>query len=345
MQPTGRPTVALVVGDPAGIGPELAARLLADPAAREAAALVAVGDARVLQEGAAVAGVGLDLPVETNPGAVRPGRDVLLDLRHLDPGTIATGIASEAGGRFAVANFRTGLELAAAGQVDAVCYTPFNKAAMHMAHPTYDDDTTFVNEVLQTDAPASEYPASEYNVLDGLWNARVTSHVPLSAVAGLITRERVGRALRMTDGALRGAGFDRPRIAVAALNPHAGDGGNFGHEDDAIIRPAVMDAVAAGIAAEGPFPPDTVFVRARRGQFDAVLTMYHDQGQIAMKLLGFERGVTLLGGYPFPICTPAHGSAYDIAGQGVADPGASRAALLLAARMAAGVCTPARFTS
>jgi len=123
------------------------------------------------------------------------------------------------------------------------------------------------------------------------------------------------------------------RIGVAALNPHAGDGGNFGREEIDVIGPAVQVAQARGIACDGPFPSDTVFVRARRGQFDAVLTMYHDQGQIAMKLIGFESGVTLLGGFPFPITTPAHGTAYDIAGQGIANPGATRAAMLLAARM------------
>ena len=312
-----KPTLALVIGDPAGIGPELAAALLADPAAQDAAGLVAVGDPRVLRRGAEVARVALD-PAP----ALEGGR--------LDPGDILMGAASEAGGRFAVENFRAGLQLAASGRVAGVCYTPFNKAAMHMAHPSYADDTRFVDEVLGAGGDASEF-----NVLDGLWNARVTSHVPLSAVAGLITRDRVLGAIRRTEAALRAAGFARPRIGVAGLNPHAGDGGNFGHEDEAEIRPAVADAAADGIAAEGPFPPDTVFVRARRGSFDAVVTMYHDQGQIAMKLLGFERGVTLLGGYPFPITTPAHGSAYDIAGRGVADLGASRAAVLLAARMAA----------
>jgi 4-hydroxythreonine-4-phosphate dehydrogenase len=180
----------------------------------------------------------------------------------------------------------------------------------------------------------NDVAAKEFNVLDGLWNARVTSHVPLSAVPALITHEAVLNGLRLTDGSLKGSGLASPRIAVAALNPHAGDGGNFGHEDDDVIAPAVAAAKAEGIGADGPFPSDTVFVRATRGDFDAVLTMYHDQGQIAMKLIGFDRGVTLLGGFPFPITTPAHGSAYDIAGKGVANLGASRAAILLAAKMA-----------
>jgi 4-hydroxythreonine-4-phosphate dehydrogenase len=176
--------------------------------------------------------------------------------------------------------------------------------------------------------------ASEFNILEGLWNARVTSHVPLSGVAALITEPRVLSDIRLTHKSLQEAGFANPRIGVAGLNPHAGDGGNFGHEDDQIIRPAVEAAQKEGIAADGPFPPDTVFVRATKGQFDAVLTMYHDQGQIAMKLIGFDSGVTLLGGFPFPICTPAHGSAYDIAGKGIANLGASKAAVLLAAKMA-----------
>jgi 4-hydroxythreonine-4-phosphate dehydrogenase len=177
-------------------------------------------------------------------------------------------------------------------------------------------------------------PASEFNVLDGLWNARVTSHISLAEVASHITRERVLRALRLTDASMRTAGFERPRIAVAGLNPHAGDGGNFGREEIEAIGPAVEEAISDGIATEGPFPADTVFLRARSGAFDAVLTMYHDQGQIAMKLMGFDRGVTLLGGFPFPICTPAHGTAYDIAGKGVAGVGAARAAILLAVEMA-----------
>jgi len=162
----------------------------------------------------------------------------------------------------------------------------------------------------------------------------VTSHIPLSQVPGAITEAAILRSLRLTHDAMTAAGFARPRIAVAALNPHAGDGGNFGREEIDLIEPAVQKGSTEGIAVDGPFPSDTVFLRAKGGQYDAVLTMYHDQGQIAMKLMGFERGVTMLGGYPFPICTPAHGTAYDIAGRGIANPGAAREAFLLAARAA-----------
>jgi 4-hydroxythreonine-4-phosphate dehydrogenase len=319
------------MGDPAGISPELTARALSLADVREAADLVVIGDARVLAAGARVAGVAPDLDMCSEVHDWRiDARPVFVDLAHLDPAGVARGTAARAGGEFALANFRTALQLAAQGRVDAVCFTPFNKAAMRAAHPGYDDEIGYSAEVLGTTGPASEF-----NILEGLWNARVTSHVPLSAVASMITREAVADAIRLTDRSLREANVAKPRIAVAGLNPHAGDGGNFGREEIDAIRPAVEDTRRAGIDADGPFPPDTVFVRARRGNFDAVVTMYHDQGQIAMKLMGFDRGVTLMGGFPFPIVTPAHGTAYDIAGKGIADIGATRAALLLGARMGA----------
>ena len=329
--PTTRPTIAFAMGDPAGISPELAAKVLALPEVRSAARLVVFGDRRILDEGARIAGTAVDVRVVDDETAASTGGDgpVLVDLRNLAPAEVERGTATLAGGRFATENFRRALLAAKAGRADAVFFTPFNKAAMRMAYPAYDDEIRFINDVL-----GEAYPASEFNVLDRLWNARVTSHVPLSEVASRITGERIERALRLTDGCMRAAGFERPRIGVAGLNPHAGDGGNFGREEIDIIAPAVERAKRDGVAADGPYPSDTVFLRAKAGQFDAVLTMYHDQGQIAMKLIGFDRGVTMLGGYPFPICTPAHGTAYDIAGQGIASVGAAREALLLAIRMA-----------
>jgi len=328
---TSKPVLALAIGDPAGVGPELAAKILADSEIRAAADIIVVGDRRVLSRGAEVAGVSLDIDACDSTDQLRnPPGTVLVDLHHLDPSTIEVGVASKQGGAFALENFRTCIQLAAAGRAGAVCFTPFNKAAMRMAHPSYDDEIGYGSEVLGTSSPASEF-----NILENLWNARVTSHVPLSGVAALITQEAVLENIRLTDASLRDAGYERPRIAVAGLNPHAGDGGNFGREEIDIIEPAVEQAKREGINADGPFPPDTVFVRATKGAFDAVLTMYHDQGQIAMKLIGFDSGVTLLGGFSFPMCTPAHGSAYDIAGKGIANPGATRNAVLLAAKMAA----------
>ncbi|WP_407146176.1 4-hydroxythreonine-4-phosphate dehydrogenase PdxA [Bradyrhizobium sp. ORS 86] len=327
---TAKPLVALAMGDPAGISPELTAKLVALDDLRARTRLVVIGDRRIFDEGARVAGVTPELTTVEQGADFRAARGEVLfvDLGHLDPAEIEQGIASLAGGKFALTNYRHALEFGRDGRVDAVCFTPFNKQAMRLARADYDDEIAFSAEVA-----GLKTPASEFNVLGELWNARVTSHIPLKDVAGRLSTERIHRALRLTDACMRNAGFARPRIAVAGLNPHAGDGGNFGREEIDVIAPAVAAGKHDGIAAEGPFPADTVFLRARAGAFDAVLTMYHDQGQIAMKLMGFDRGVTLLGGFPFPICTPAHGTAYDIAGRGIASVSASQAAVRLAADM------------
>ena len=325
-----RATIAMAIGDPAAISPELAVRALASQEAK-AAALLVLGDARVLRTAAADLGVSFDLPVVTadEVGAARPDRTVMVDLGNCDPNAIEVGAASRASGASALANFRAALLACHHGFADATFFTPFNKAAMRMAEDDYIDEIGFVNRTI-----GAERSGSEFNVLDEVWNARVTSHIPLSKVAGAIDTDRVFNALRLTVEVMEGAGKRRPRIGVAALNPHAGDGRNFGTEDEDIILPAVERGREMQFAVEGPIPSDTVFVRAMKGEFDAVLTMFHDQGQIAMKLIGFDRGVTLIAGYPFPICTPAHGTAYDIAGRGVADTGATLNALALATKLA-----------
>jgi 4-hydroxythreonine-4-phosphate dehydrogenase len=327
----GKPVIAVAMGDPAGISPELTAKVVALDEVRAAARLLVVGDRRLFDAGARIAGLKPDIKTVAPETVVTPDDrgPIFIDLANLDPASISRGVAARRGGEFALENYRYALGLARDRRADAVCFTPFNKKAMRLARSTYDDEIAFSAEVV-----GLEGPASEFNILDKLWNARVTSHISLAEVPSQLTRERISRALRLTDACMRSAGFARPRIAVAGLNPHAGDGGNFGREEIDVIAPVVEAGKQDGICVEGPFPADTVFLRAKNGAFDAVLTMYHDQGQIAMKLMGFDRGVTLLGGFPFPICTPAHGTAYDIAGRGIASVGATRAALLLAADMA-----------
>lgn len=314
------PRIGIAMGDPAGISAELLARLLAETSLLERAAVTVVGDRRVLAAGETIAGVAADLAIVALDavGSAAPGRPVFVDLGHLDPASIEPGVASAAGGAFAMRNFREVLLLAKAGRLDGVMFTPLNKLALKLAGNPFPDEIRWAADVLGWDGPCSEY-----NRLDQLWNARVTSHEPLGRVAGLITEGRVLAAIEATLETLAGVGVARPRLAVAALNPHAGEGGLFGTEEIEVIGPAVAKARANGLAVEGPFPSDTVWLRARRGEFDAVLSMYHDQGQIALKLLGFERGVTVLGGLPVPITTPAHGTAYDIVGQGIANPSAT----------------------
>ncbi len=328
---TQRPVIALAMGDPAGISPELTARLLSLGDIRDAAHIVAIGDRRILDEGAACAGLTLDLASASleNFESAGTARHVFIDLGHLHPADVERGEATLAGGTFATRNFRTALELAHHGRAQAVCFTPFNKKAMRYAYPGYDDEIRFVADVIGFTGKVREF-----NVLEKVWNARVTSHIPLSEVASSLSVEAILAELELTQSCLKDAGYDVPKIAVAGLNPHAGDGGSFGMEEIDIIEPAIEAARAKGYAVDGPFPADTVFLRALKDGFQAVLTMYHDQGQIAMKMMGFDKGVTMMGGLPFALCTPAHGTAYDIAGKGIADVGASREAILLAARMA-----------
>lgn len=326
-----KPFVALAMGDPAGISPELTARVMADASVRAACDLVVIGDRRVLDAGARVADVPVDVTCIAPGAPLEPTeRPLFIDLRHADPASIHSARVSKAGGAFALRNFRAALGLGQGGAVDAVAFTPFNKSSMRLAHPTYEDEIVYTAEVTGFTGIAREF-----NILEGLWNARLTSHVPLSAVAGLITHARVVDGIAFTDQAMRDAGFAAPRIAVAGLNPHAGEGGQFGREEIDVIAPAVAEMQAMGLLCGGPYPADTVFLRATRGEYDAVLTMYHDQGQIAMKLIGFDRGVSLLGGFPVPITTPAHGTAFEIAGKGIANPGATINAVLIAARMGA----------
>jgi 4-hydroxythreonine-4-phosphate dehydrogenase len=221
-----------------------------------------------------------------------------------------------------------GLELARDGIVDVVFFTPFNKQALRLAGNPYLDEIRFAADVLGHNGACSEF-----NLLGNIWNARVTSHIAFKDIVEHITIDNVLNALTLTDSTMRVAGFAGPRIALAALNPHAGDGSTFGTEEIDILAPAVRRAKAQGIDVDGPFPADTVFLRARAGQFDAVLTLFHDQGQIAIKALGFDQGVTVLGGMPVPLCTPAHGTAYEIAGKGIANVEASKRAFAIACSM------------
>jgi len=320
----------MALGDPGGIGAELAAKIISDSEGNTNDLMV-FGDYRLLQRGAEEAGLKIDLPVlalDQIDGAL-PDQSFFVDLKNCDTSVVPRGKASTEGGLATVQNFRAALLAANAGYADVVYFTPFNKGAMRMSEPSYIDEIGFIDATIK-----AEESGREFNVLDEVWNARVTSHIPLSQVAERVTEERIFNSLLLTDKVMQAADLGRPRIGVAAMNPHAGDNRNFGTEDEDVILPAIERAAAKGLSVVGPIPSDTVFVRAVRGEFDAVMTMYHDQGQIAMKLIGFDRGVTLIANYPFPIVTPAHGTAYDIAGKGIADIGAARNAVKLGRKLA-----------
>lgn len=324
-------TIALVQGDAAGIGSELLAKLLDDEEVQGRANILVVSDERVFRAGCRIAS--LDPPVRVitriEDMSFSDGLANLLDVPAIDPREIPLGKMSVAAGRAVLTWFGQALDLARDGTVDGVCFMPFNKEAMHRAGLGAEDELQWAKKRL-----ASPGRASEFNVIDGMWNARVTSHVPLRAVADLLSVDRIVEAIALADHTLREAGFATPRIAVAAINPHAGDGGQIGREEIEIIAPAVEHARQMGIQADGPFPSDTLYIKVRDKAYDCAVSMYHDQGQIAIKLLGFHMGVSVHGGLPFPVATPAHGTAFDIAGTNAARLEPSRRAFRMVCDMA-----------
>jgi 4-hydroxythreonine-4-phosphate dehydrogenase len=315
----GKPRIALVIGDPAGIGPELVARLLADSDARPSSRVLLIGSRKAIADGAASAGLANPLQAE----------DVeLVDWPGVGRGPFARGVAGADNGEFMLEMLALGARMVQQGQADALCFAPLNKSALRAGGMKTEDELRWFAELLGWNGSCGEL-----NVLETLWTSRVTSHIALKEVSENVSPERVAEAIAMITEALRAAGKPQPRIAVCGLNPHNGDNGNFGREEIDVIAPGIAQSLRAGYPADGPFPADTIFVRARGGAYDGIVTMYHDQGQIAMKLMGFERGVTVQGGLPIPVTTPAHGTAYDLAGQGRANPGAMRAAFALACAM------------
>ena len=325
--------VALTLGDPAGIGPELIAKLLSQPAELGDNRVVLVGDPWVWQSGQSVAGVSVATRALDSLSQARQapgGLPLFVALDTVQQGGVDVGKAAAAGGRSVLQVLDRCMDAALAHEVDAICFAPLNKLAMKLGGLRFEDELHHFADYLKV---AGYF--CEFNTLGNLWTSRVSSHIPLKDAASYVTRERVMEAARLIHRSLRAAGVEHPRVAVAALNPHGGEGGTCGREELDVIAPAVADLVAEGIPVQGPFSADTIFLRARAGEFDAVVTMYHDQGQIAVKLLGFEKGVTVQGGLPVPITTPAHGTAYDIAGQNRARVDAMRAAFQVAARMGA----------
>lgn len=328
------PVVALTLGDPAGIGAELIARLLSETDATRRANVVLIGDPWLWAWGQQMAGV----PVATTPLAPleqarsRSNTQVpaFVAMDTVQRSEVTVGQVSAAGGRSVLQVLNRCMDAARAGAVDAICFAPLNKQAMKLGGLKHEDELHHFAEYLGVTGYFCEF-----NTLDGLWTARVSSHIPLKDAASYLSVERIQQATRLIYRSLQAAGTAQPRVAVAAFNPHGGDGGTCGREEIEIIEPAVRALRAEGLAIDGPFSADTIFLRARDGELDAIVTMYHDQGQIALKLLGFSRGVTVQGGLPLPITTPAHGTAYDIAGQGRANVGATEQAFLIACRMGA----------
>jgi 4-hydroxythreonine-4-phosphate dehydrogenase len=253
----------------------------------------------------------------------------VIDRKNLNLTRDAIGQVNFESGKVTGDDLQFALRLFKAGKIDGIIYAPLNKYTMYEGGYHFEDELSYFRHEL-----AYRGYAGEINTIGNLWTARVASHVPMKEVHKMITIENVLRIIRLSHQTLFEAGYAKPKIGVNAFNPHCGDNGLCGDEEIRVIRPAIEQAQQEGIDAKGPYSADTVFLAAQKGEMDLIIGMYHDQIQVGIKLLGFQRGVTINAGLPVVLATPAHGTAFDIAGKGIADPGPMKQAMLLGAKMA-----------
>jgi 4-hydroxythreonine-4-phosphate dehydrogenase len=329
-----KPVIALTLGDPAGIGAELIAKLLAQPDVCDHANIALMGDHWLWAQGQSIAGVSVATQAHADFAAVRQRSDTrspaFISVNTVNQAQVQRGTAQAVGGASVLAVLNACMDAAKLNHVDAICFAPLNKFAMKQGGLKHEDELHHFAQYLGVHTYFCEF-----NTLGDLWTARVSSHIPLKDAAGFLTQARIIEATQLIYKSLQASGYPSPKVAVAGFNPHNGDGGTCGREEIDIIIPAVQQLNATGFPVDGPFPADTIFLKARAGEYQAIVTMFHDQGQIAIKLMGFSQGVTVQGGLPVPITTPAHGTAYDIAGKGVANVDATRNAFNIAVRMGA----------
>lgn len=313
--------LAITMGDPAGIGPEITVKALQKMHGPDAPELIVFGCAGALAD--AGRALGLPVPPRISPDQIsgHKGHGVIAIDPHL--ATPRLGTVSAAAGHFAFRAIEMAVDLALAGGVDGIVTAPLNKEALNLAGHAYAGHTDMLADLTGTSGTVMMLAHGDFRV------THLTTHVALADVARLLTPERLNRVINLTHTALKQLGLRDPRIAVAALNPHAGEGGIFGREDIDISAPVIAEWAARGVQVEGPVPGDTVFVKLRAGSYDAVVAMYHDQGHVPVKLLGFRtnaetgawealNGVNVTLGLPIIRTSVDHGTAFDIAGQGIA---------------------------
>jgi 4-hydroxythreonine-4-phosphate dehydrogenase len=344
-----RPTIALTLGDVAGIGPEVIARAWSDTVLHLLCKPLVIGEPEVLRRAVVLVGSGASVHAIGTPEDARPAPDVIPCLVPRDLASlrdIPAGRVDRRAGAAAYEFLLAAIDLALAGRVDAIATLPLNKESLRLAGVVHPGHTEILAErcavadhamMLYLAADSSkngESPSAELR--PGLGVVHVTLHVPLRQVFDLLSIEAVTSKIQLADRAMRPlTGGRQPRVAVSSINPHAGENGLFGDEEIRIIRPAVEQAQAMGFDVHGPFPNDTVYHHALTGAYDAVVAMYHDQGHIALKTVGFRRAVNVTLGLPIVRTSVAHGTAFDIAWQGKADPSSLIEAVRVAARLVA----------
>jgi len=321
--------IGVTLGDATGIGPELIVKSLNNDQIRKMATWVIVGDMRVFKQGQEIAGIKMDVKEidDINQVIEQDGFIYFIDLKNLSPDDYKLGVLSEKAGEAAGDTLKYLLEISH-NKIDGVIYGPLNKEALQRGGHHFKDELHFFADVLNC-----KHGFGEINIMDDLWVARVTSHIPMKEVSSQITKQNVLERIHFAHKNLIRYGFKNPRILVASFNPHSGEGGLTGTEEIDAIIPAVKEAQMEGINVAGPYAADTIFLRKRGEPFNCLLSMYHDQAQIGIKLLGFNRGVTMSAGLPVILTTPAHGTAFDIAGEGIANEGATNEAIKMLIRM------------
>ena len=334
------PLLGITMGDPAGVGPEITAKALAHPPVASACRAVVIGDGATMQATLDLLHSPLRLHAvgSVTECAFAPGTVECLDLRNVDPATLPKGAVSPEAGRAAYAYIETAVTLCQAGQLDGIVTAPINKEALAAAGREHTGHTEILARLSGTRDFAMLLIGPDLRVI------HVTTHVALRRVPDLVTRDRVLRVVRLAQQTMTSLGVGRPRIAVCGLNPHAGEDGLFGDEEQREIIPAIEAARREGLEVHGPLPADTLFSRARGGEFDIVVTMYHDQGHVPVKTLGFTyeqksgawtglSGVNVTVGLPFLRVSVDHGTAFDRAWKGIANPESMIEAIDVAVRM------------
>ena len=323
-----KPRVGITIGDPAGIGPEIVLKAAAEADLCALCDLVIVGDMTELGRQAQAMSLSCDYPLVNLTdleGSDLPSPSVFDTDNCLEPVTWAA--TSAASGRAAAEFIETATELCLKGRLDAIVTAPINKESLRLAGSPYPGHTEMLTALCGASQSLMCFFAGELRVI------LLTIHVSLADAIKAITRQRVESALVLADRELRRFGITSPRIAVAGLNPHASENGQFGNEEALEMEPAIRECEAAGLNVAGPFPADTLFLRAAQGEFDAAVACYHDQGLIAVKCLAFGRAVNVTLGLPIIRTSVDHGTAFDIAGRGVADHASMVEAIKLAARL------------
>ena len=319
--------IALLLGDPSGIGPELISKLLTQNELSNANITV-IGEKNILNSGDKISGNNSDLEIVTDFDEINFDKKnkYFLDISKGNNKDYNLSECSAESGETVLNALNLALELAKEKKIDAINFGPFNKTSLKLGGCKFDDELHHMADKLNVKSFFCEF-----NVVDNFWTARVTSHIPIKEVPEHIKKDKIMKPIKLINEAMKLNGIENPRVAVQALNPHA----EFGNEEQDEIIPAIEEAKKLGINADGPLPCDTSFITAFKNKnHDCIVGMYHDALQSGLKAFGFDRGVTVQGGLPIPITTPAHGTAFDIAGKNQANLEPTLQSFKIALRMA-----------